>query len=303
MTNEDWKSQADRLAHAMREHEARKKEAAETAEKLDPNLEQLKEETRRHWTLPVPEQVEVLKGMGDLEGAARLEKRERERGKAPRPLEPVRLGGYVPSRGIPVVRWQVWRLIPAAELWKAVALSLNIEPTDSLAADATRPRDQYSRLPGAYFDRLMVCQANLAMAGPIRPQGGLYRGMLSDPSCSVLMVDVAAFLFSAHFTLPDEMRAMVPAATAGTPLADDAKGRKLAPAIPAHVAEPVPGAAAGTPQTWTPKRLAELHAYREAHGTKEAAKHFGVSTARVRALLPSGKAPTKGYSAFTHRSK
>ena len=69
------------------------------------------------------------------------------------------------------------------------------------------------------------------------------------------------------------------------------------------VSEPAPGVAAGTPQTWTPERLDELHAYRAAHGTKEAAEHFGVSTARVRQLLPTGKPATKGYSAFTHRPK
>jgi len=50
---------------------------------------------------------------------------------------------------------------------------------------------------------------------------------------------------------------------------------------------------------WTEEALDELREYRRKHGTKEAAKHFGVSAARVRGLLPSGNAALKGYSAFT----
>ena len=67
--------------------------------------------------------------------------------------------------------------------------------------------------------------------------------------------------------------------------------------------EPVPGDVAGTPKVWTPERLEELRAYRDAHGTTKAAKWAKVSTSRVRALLPSGKPATKGYSAFTQRPK
>lgn len=58
-----------------------------------------------------------------------------------------------------------------------------------------------------------------------------------------------------------------------------------------------------TRKKWTADRLAELSAYRDKHGTTAAAAHFGVTTTRVRALLPTGKPATKGYSAFTHRLK
>ncbi|MCL6555003.1 MAG: hypothetical protein K6T56_01430 [Burkholderiales bacterium] len=37
---------------------------------------------------------------------------------------------------------------------------------------------------------------------------------------------------------------------------------------------------------WTPEKLAELRAFRDEHGTKAAAKKFGISEARVRQLLP-----------------
>ena len=65
--------------------------------------------------------------------------------------------------------------------------------------------------------------------------------------------------------------------------------------------KPVPGEVAGT--RWTPERLEELRAYRDAHGTTKAAAWAKVSASRVRALLPSGKPAKKGYSAFTHRLK
>ena len=58
-----------------------------------------------------------------------------------------------------------------------------------------------------------------------------------------------------------------------------------------------------TPNKWTADRMAELSAYRATHGTKAAAEHFGVSTSRVRQLLPSEKPAPKGYSAFNPRQK
>lgn len=68
-----------------------------------------------------------------------------------------------------------------------------------------------------------------------------------------------------------------------------------------EAAEPVPPEATG--KKWTADRLADLSAYRGKHGTKRAAEHFGITAARVRALLPTGKPAPKGYSAFTHRPK
>jgi hypothetical protein len=42
---------------------------------------------------------------------------------------------------------------------------------------------------------------------------------------------------------------------------------------------------------WTPEKLAELRAFRDEHGTKAAAKKFGISEARIRQLLPNEKPP------------
>ena len=72
-------------------------------------------------------------------------------------------------------------------------------------------------------------------------------------------------------------------------------------------AEPVPVAAAvQVPdglKRWTPAALEELRAYRELHNTKKAAEWAGMSTARVRELLPAEKPPPKGYSAFNRSLK
>ena len=59
----------------------------------------------------------------------------------------------------------------------------------------------------------------------------------------------------------------------------------------------------GNGRVWTPEKLAEVQAYRDAHGTKAAAEHFKVSEQLIRRKLPSKKSTPKGYSAFTHRPK
>lgn len=89
---------------------------------------------------------------------------------------------------------------------------------------------------------------------------------------------------------------------------------ELAPPTPppAPAAEPAPPTAAQAPaiaerpadaKRWTPERLKELQDYRAAHGTKKAAEWAGVSSTRVRALLPRDKPQPKGYSAFNPRVK
>lgn len=59
----------------------------------------------------------------------------------------------------------------------------------------------------------------------------------------------------------------------------------------------------GNGRVWTPEKLAEVQAYRDAHGTKAAAEHFKVSEQLIRRKLPSKKPTPKGYSAFTHWPK
>jgi hypothetical protein len=44
-------------------------------------------------------------------------------------------------------------------------------------------------------------------------------------------------------------------------------------------------------EKWTDEKLAELRAFRDEHGTKAAAKKFGISEARIRQLLPTEKPP------------
>jgi hypothetical protein len=61
-----------------------------------------------------------------------------------------------------------------------------------------------------------------------------------------------------------------------------------------------PQASVGTGKRWTDEKLSELAAYRDRHGAKAAAAHFGISTGRIRQLLPGKPA---GHSAFTYRPK
>lgn len=74
-------------------------------------------------------------------------------------------------------------------------------------------------------------------------------------------------------------------------------------ATPAPVVAESANDAPGNGRVWTPEKLAEAKAYRETHGTKKTAKHYQVSEARIRRLLPSDTPKPKGYSAFTHRPR
>lgn len=70
--------------------------------------------------------------------------------------------------------------------------------------------------------------------------------------------------------------------------------------LPAQTTTLAPVVATG--KKWTPEKLAELKAFREAHTEPETAKQFGISGARIRQLLPTGKPQKKPYSVFTHRN-
>jgi len=48
---------------------------------------------------------------------------------------------------------------------------------------------------------------------------------------------------------------------------------------------------------WTPEKLAELRAYREAHGLGAAVAHFGVTRQRICLLLPGGRAKATSQAA------
>lgn len=59
-------------------------------------------------------------------------------------------------------------------------------------------------------------------------------------------------------------------------------------------------------QRWTDDDREALRAYKDEHGTKAAAEHFGVSAQRVRKLLADDQKNTGaslGHSAFTYRPK
>ena len=69
---------------------------------------------------------------------------------------------------------------------------------------------------------------------------------------------------------------------------------------PAQTATPAPVVAG---KKWTPEKLAELKAYREAHTMPETADKFGISEQRIRELLPSQKPKAKPFAGLIHRMK
>lgn len=54
---------------------------------------------------------------------------------------------------------------------------------------------------------------------------------------------------------------------------------------------------------WTPERLTALKAYRDAHGTKATAAHFGIHASRVRQLLPGDKPRPSPFPGVARRTK
>lgn len=54
---------------------------------------------------------------------------------------------------------------------------------------------------------------------------------------------------------------------------------------------------------WTPERLAALKAYRDAHGTKATALHFGIHASRVRQLLPGDRPRPSPFPGVVRRTK
>lgn len=199
--DDEAKTPADRLERALREHEARKKAAAELAAQQAPELERLK---ALHAQLEaLPEQHErraVLDAAGMRQVSA-----------APKAIAPLRGGGYVPRPSPKAVRWPAWLALPHVELWQAVALSLGVNPADELRDEVRRAPSRFSRLPAEFFERLSHCKKAVSFDGPIKPQGSPYQGMLQSPACPVLMADVAAFLTLAGFELPEEVRPRPPA--------------------------------------------------------------------------------------------
>lgn len=193
---------ADRLERALRDLKARKQAAAAAAIKNAPESERMKALQAELKALPQSERREVLDAMGIKNVSA-----------APEPITPTG-GRWVAPRFKPQpARWAVWRLLPRVELWEAVALSLEIEPTDAAGEELGRGRaasahatSAISRLlPEEFFDRMDMCRRALSTKGPITPQGALYQGMFANPHCLVLLAEVAVFLSAAGYHVPEAM--------------------------------------------------------------------------------------------------
>jgi hypothetical protein len=200
--SDEAKKAADRLEQALAENEKRKAAAAALHAEQAPERARLAALRALAEALPEPERRKVL----DAAGVRRISS-------APPPPTPIGHGGsYISEpRSIPA-RWPVWRALPHAQLWQAVALSLNLEPIQAMLDQVGRYPLRHARpdVPAEFLDRLAVCQRALSMAGPIKPQGPLCRGMLQSPLCDVLVAEVAAFLVLAEFSVPDEMRQTTP---------------------------------------------------------------------------------------------
>jgi F0F1-type ATP synthase epsilon subunit len=97
--------------------------------------------------------------------------------------------------------------------------------------------------------------------------------------------------------LPDRLNELCPVSTHRKPSSSTTNGHQ-APVMrsPQQVAD-------NASTRWTAEALAELKAYRDQHGAKATAEQFGISTQRVRQLLPREEKVRVPVSAFTYRGK
>lgn len=211
--------------------------------------------------------------------------------KAPPPIEPLRGTGYVPSPRPSAANWNKWKFIPKAPLWEAVCLTLDVEPNDEvlgmrhwLQSRRGVPRG----LPPEFVDRLQVAQANMSTNGPLRPLA-LYSGVLQNPHAEVSLSELAAFAVRCGWTVPDAMQSMTPT------LPPVAKG-ELAAMNRADLTPPTDEDKATAGKVWTEQRKAEARAYRDKHGLKKTAEHYGVSQAIISRHIPAGKVTEKVLS-------
>lgn len=194
-----------------------------------------------------------------------------------------------------MARFEFWC---KADFWtvdEAAALLLARDPevvnAKSLAHELSQPtgfmglgdRPVRARFHRDFDELRMLMSRAEALSGPrLKPASVLAWAQLSNP-----------------VSPPERMVALLPLPLTATGVAE------ARPQIAASVAQPV-APARGTAKQWTPERRAELRAYREAHGTKAAAAHFGITEGRVRQLLPGEPArpvAASPWAGLTHKLK
>lgn len=131
--------------------------------------------------------------------------------RAPEPITPLSGRSYVPSSKPVPAKWNKWKHIPKCELWKAVCLTLDIEPDDEkhgMRSWLRERRDVPYGFPSEFADRMDIAQANVSADGPIHPQAPY--ADLQSPHGEVLLSEVAAAAIGWGWTLPEAMRALAP---------------------------------------------------------------------------------------------
>ncbi len=128
---------------------------------------------------------------------------------APPPITPLSGGGssapFKSRRSAPEERrvdWSVWRHIPEVEIWKAVALSLDIDPRK---VDRSHSRNLHANsddAPKEFADRLLVATSNHELV----PRTIVNLGDRED--WQVSLSQFATWALSIEWKLPDELEAM-----------------------------------------------------------------------------------------------
>lgn len=196
------------LDEALADLEASKVQTAEFRDKHAPEFDAEKERSgavnARLNALPQHERRQVLDAAGMHKVSA-----------APVPITPLQGSSYIqPLPPVPPPRWDRWGHMRDVELWEAVALSLNLEPSELpvyLGAYDRFGDDPFKICPPPFLDSLQIANSNCGISLGYKPVHKL------KARCLVDLPNFATWALSLHINIPSEMVAMAATSQANKP--------------------------------------------------------------------------------------
>lgn len=120
-------------------------------------------------------------------------------------------------------KWSLWAQMPKAELWQAVALSIDRSPGEwgYGCRSAGRFNETYARedFGTGFWDRMRIAQASLSASGPLRAFH-LSVGIHRNPRAEVSLPEFGSWAESKGWTLPTEFPRILPIEPIASPPTD-----------------------------------------------------------------------------------
>lgn len=106
------------------------------------------------------------------------------------------------------INWNVWTRVPDTELWKAVALSLGIDPGGiNINEHSWMVEELLFTEDREFDDRLIVAESNLNLGDDTKSLHAVSIGT-SKRTCTISLAEFAAWALSIDWKIPEELAAM-----------------------------------------------------------------------------------------------